>query len=613
MKIEGVTSKQESFEIKVKNKSITIYKTLYKSAEEINSPDRQKRLFASVNLSYLIWHTMSELNDRLTCMNNDFFFYGSAFDSNSFGGEIEPGKFEVETPSLKNLMTPNKNILTGHFIIYFRWGSKYLVVASTGNLNTKNSDCFAPVEFLVDRKERIMNCSVNSVGKTWAKNETIAELTYFAVNNYFELKGAIREIFGSTHSLKEKEDPKAVFKTSPIRWETVSASQINGMLKAIPDAENFISKTVLKKNASLVFEINGGWEQGLGQWEGDRQRFPKGMKEVADSIQESGFIPGIWIAPFVIDWSTDFCLMHRNWVLQNKRKKPVSAATIPAWENILNNNGLPGNFFCLDLSNEEVIDFLNSLMNRIINEWGFRYIKLDLLYAGMIDGEFKNGGAAYHWYKRAVEVLTIRKTNNKGEKIYYEGGGLPLENSFKDLPVSKVGPSTKDSWKHGAKHTLQSTLGHSFWNTSIYYNQPGTISFRGKNIYLNETEKELIALTNLLFADYVENADNPKNFEASSEGKFAERIIKIVEKLEGEEFAVLNKTSEIYYLFTKSKRFCGCINLSDKPAGISKEELLTVAGVDQPGFKAVVNHAEIDENGRYKFAPHSISIFEKKA
>ena len=79
-------------------------------------------------------------------------------------------------------------------------------------------------------------------------------------------------------------------------------------------------------------------------------------------------------------------------------------------------------------------------MEKAINVWGFRYLKLDFLFAGMIDGKFANGGSAYIWYDRAVKKLTRRVINSSGERVAYLGCGLPFESSFMYFPLSRIGP-----------------------------------------------------------------------------------------------------------------------------------------------------------------------------
>ncbi len=46
-----------------------------------------------------------------------------------------------------------------------------------------------------------------------------------------------------------------------------------------------------------VIQIDDGWQKAYGDWEVDRNKFPDGMKAVADQIRAAGAIPGIWLCP----------------------------------------------------------------------------------------------------------------------------------------------------------------------------------------------------------------------------------------------------------------------------------------------------------------------------
>lgn len=608
------------------------------------------------------------------CKKSDFDFYASGYQSWGFGGETEKGKHQKKyipiVPQFKNYFmfpgvppkkifaqngggeNPKNNFLEGFFIIYLRWNLEnsgnqsaknlYLVLASTGNVKNSDSDekPLPPVKFYVDRKTRRISVTIYSDGKKWAENEKMCEISVFTASDFFNLKDKIKNLYDSDKSdrfsrlsfLNSSENEKILIGG----WESwynhyadINEKIIREDLKNLGKTENLINTHFVQKNKPCVFQVDDGWEQNLGDWEANLSRFPAGMKSLASAISDKNYVPGLWLAPFILDWRSEKAKTHRNWILRDENGKPVSAGFNFLWGAAFGKNqpGFLYSYFCLDLSLDEVQNYLDSLMEKVVNGWGFRYIKLDFLFAGMLRGKFKNGGAAYEWFDKAVKILTKRNINQKGEKVAYLGCGMPFESSFNSFPLSRIGPDTKEAWddallrrvnfpaRPGAFANLQSTLGHSFWDGGIFVNDPDVVFLRYSNITLSDKEKTLIALVNFLFASQIMHSDDPVNF-TDDEKIFTKKIEALFEKFADEEFGLLNKNSKQYFIFSKNGKYLGFINLDDKKICVKKSDLIfydknagTLFLPEKSELKSIVNFSS-EKEGRFEFEPHSISIFE---
>lgn len=620
--------------------------------------DSENRIFTVLSIDSLIdsftgekcGETISEF-----CKNNDFAFYGSGWQSWGFGGEIDAGKYQKKyfpiVPQWKQYFTvpgklpkklSSKKMLVGSFFMYLRWNVNgknfYIAVASTGNI----SGLLPPVNFYVDRTRREISCTVYADGKTWHEGDKIAELAIFSVRDFFELRKITQELFVTDSA--ERFGSLDFLNTTPYKnkitlggWESwynhyadINNELIKVDLESLSHTENLIKTHFLDSKKPCVFQVDDGWEIALGDWDARLSRFPNGMTSLASSISDKGYIPGLWIAPFIIDWRSEFAKNHRDWILCDKKGRPIAAGLNPLWGGTFGKNqpSLPYSYFCFDLSRDEVLEYLDSLMEKVVNEWGFRYIKLDFLFAGMIYGEFKNGGAAYEWYDRAVKVLTKRKINQKGDKVAYLGCGMPFESSFKSLPLSRIGPDTKETWdvawmknanfpsRTSAFLNMQSTLGHAFWNQCVYINDPDVVFLRYENISLNDKEKILIALVNYLFASQIMHSDDPVHFDAEKEGALTKKIESLYKLFEFEDFGVENRNSTSYFIFSKSKysldsKYTGFINLSNESINIERRELISRFREKTENLETVIEYG--NRNGEiFTFEPHSISIYERK-
>jgi len=114
-------------------------------------------------------------------------------------------------------------------------------------------------------------------------------------------------------------------------------------------------------------------------------KFPQGMKKLADDIRALGFRPGLWTAPFGTG-STNFYLAHKGWFLHDKNGKPLST-----W------NGK----FTIDPSQPEVIDYLREIHRIASREWGYEYFKID----GMSG---RGPGYCAHFFERPEVRATFK-------------------------------------------------------------------------------------------------------------------------------------------------------------------------------------------------------------
>lgn len=603
--------------------------------------DECSRTFARFSINNLIGRFIPE-GCRSFCLENDFSFYGSGWQSWGFGGEVACGKAQEKyfpvIPQWKQYFTPpgrrrgiSRRALVGCFIMYLRWNvggrNVYLALCSTGNCRTGTS-ALPPVVFGVDRNAREIVCSVISDGHEWRRGDKIAELFVFGADGFFELKDSVRALY--SHDEGERFGRLSFLGGGMIGgWESwynhyadINWNLIRADLDSLDTSQNIVKVQFIDGGKPCVFQVDDGWERALGDWDADKSRFPSGMRALASEISSRGYVPGLWLAPFIVDFRSEFARNHRDWILRDKKGKPVAAGMNPLWGASFGKEqpSLPHSYFCLDLSRGDVLDYLDSLMEKVIEEWGFRYIKLDFLFAGMLVGNFAREGAPYEWYDKAVRVLTRRTVNAAGEGVAYLGCGLPFESSFNAFPLSRIGPDTKEAWDVGwlrAAHfpartsafaNMQSTLGHAFWDGAVFLNDPDVVFMRSENIMLCDKEKILIALVNFLFASQLMYSDDPTEFDVSREGKLTEKICGLFGKFGGIEFGVENISPVAYSVFSRNGKYRGIINLGDSPF---RAERKTVAGAatDDAALEPVIEFASGRGNALV-FEPHSISLYE---
>src|SRR5581483_4836445 len=77
-----------------------------------------------------------------------------------------------------------------------------------------------------------------------------------------------------------------------------------------------------------VILIDDGYETMVGDWTSIRaDKFPEGMRVIANEIRASGKIPGIWLAPFGARHDSQLAQIHPEFLLRDELGNPVLAWT----------------------------------------------------------------------------------------------------------------------------------------------------------------------------------------------------------------------------------------------------------------------------------------------
>lgn len=115
-----------------------------------------------------------------------------------------------------------------------------------------------------------------------------------------------------------------------------------------------------------VIHMDYGWSEmsadpDWGNWEANQTKFPNGMKYVADRIREQGFEPGIWIRPSVLNRGAK--------IAQDRDDMFINPAE----------RGHPYGELMIDSKHPESGDYFANLLEKITQQWGYSYVKIELL------------------------------------------------------------------------------------------------------------------------------------------------------------------------------------------------------------------------------------------
>ena len=105
----------------------------------------------------------------------------------------------------------------------------------------------------------------------------------------------------------------------------------------------------------------GEWWDSVGEWQECRERFPGGVKEVTDYIRSKGMVPGVWL---------ELEVMGIN--CEKAKKAPDDWFFVRHGKRVFDRSR-----YQLDFRNPEVLAHVNEVIDRVVNEYGVGYIKMD--------------------------------------------------------------------------------------------------------------------------------------------------------------------------------------------------------------------------------------------
>ena len=472
--------------------------------------------------------------------------------------------------------------------------------------------------------------AVYAEGASFRAGDLAARIGILSGGDYFAIKDQFAQAFGAAGRLDglaflgavpaspgRRRSPIGGFETWYNHYLDIDEPIIRRDLEALPANDNLVNALFLSKGRPVVFQIDDGWEKRVGDWAPHAGKFPAGMAGLARDIEARGLIPGLWLAPFLAMPDSDLAKNHPDWLLRDASGAPVVAGWNPGWG---------GEVHCLDLSQPAVEDYLFSLFDAIVNEWGFRYLKLDFLYAGMIRGALARGGAAWEHYERVLRRITSIAADRRGKPVAWLACGAPIETTAPLMPLMRIGADTRETWdwpilrlvghqgRPSAKVNLGHTLARSLLDGTLLLNDPDVVFCRDRRIALGDSEKFVIGLAARMFASQILVSDDPAEFGQTpaaapastaapasasasnaaapandtlrppkgsmAEPEFTSRLLSLYGALGDREFGVERyslSSPDLYRFFSRDGAIHGIINLSDRgqvletesPAGAS--------------------------------------------
>jgi alpha-galactosidase len=265
-----------------------------------------------------------------------------------------------------------------------------------------------------------------------------------------------------------------------------------------------------------VVQIDDGFQAALGDWDRTNAKFPSGLKRIADEIRDAGFVAGLWTAPFLAARDSTLMREHPDWLLRDNDGAALRAVHNPSWTADDDKSA-----YALDPTHPQFTRHLEGLFHRLVDEFGYRYLKLDFLFAAAADGIRHDPNLTRaQALRRGLE--TIRRA--AGDETFILGCGCPLGPAVGVVDGMRIGPDVAPYWggevEPGTRLAINAIVSRSFMHRRLWLNDPDCLMLRASETRLSPEERYALAATVAVSGGMLLVSDDMNLLDSESERLF---------------------------------------------------------------------------------------------
>ena len=176
-----------------------------------------------------------------------------------------------------------------------------------------------------------------------------------------------------------------------------------------------------------LLEIDDGWMEAWGDWR-ENGDFSDGLDVLAAEIDAAGLIPGVWLAPFLVDVDSDVVeTIDPAMFVRDEQGDPIEHQI----------TGFTRTFYILDGTNEDSMALATDAVERLSNA-GYRFFKFDFLYAGAVPGARSEAVTGNQALRSGMQMLLTAA----GPDATVNACGVPIWPIMGLADSLRVGPDT---------------------------------------------------------------------------------------------------------------------------------------------------------------------------
>ncbi len=265
--------------------------------------------------------------------------------------------------------------------------------------------------------------------------------------------------------------------------------------------------------ARAVFQVDDGYAL-VGDWTSpDPQRFHQGMAPFAERSRKLGLVPGIWLAPFLVEKESKVAARHPDWLLRDDEGNLVSAA------------GNWSGAWALDTRNAAVREHIRSFMGTVTRDWGYQLLKLDFLFGACLHPH--DGMNRGQLMADALDLM--RESVPQG--TWFDLCGVPLASAFGRTEYCRIGCDVGLDWddvpymrvlhreRVSTKRSLANTHGRAHLDAVVFRNDPDVFFLRD-DVRLTADQKASLLQADATLGSMLLTSDDMAAWNESQRAQF---------------------------------------------------------------------------------------------
>ncbi len=236
-----------------------------------------------------------------------------------------------------------------------------------------------------------------------------------------------------------------------------------------------------------VFQIDDGFTPEMGDWLETKPQFPRGMKPLIAEIADAGFVPGLWIAPFMVGNRSKFYAAHPDWVVQDESGGPLAQMTFYGefrWHK------RSEEYYILDVTHPQAAAYIAEVFRTWRHDWGVGYFKTDFMLFGS-----EHGPDCAVWHQAGLSRIAIWRRmatlirDAIGDALWL-GCGCPLWASVGYVDAVRIGRDIGVAWEgeYSAESLLRDLVTRNHASGILWQADPDCVLLRDRFHDLSDTQ-----------------------------------------------------------------------------------------------------------------------------
>jgi alpha-galactosidase len=233
----------------------------------------------------------------------------------------------------------------------------------------------------------------------------------------------------------------------------------------------------LKSLGYNFFQIDEGYQYARGEYvTANATQFPDGMRFVAHHILRDGLTVGLWTAPFEVSDRAWVYEHHKDWLVHNAKGQPIPLEDL--WKQGVDT------LYALDTTHPGAQEYLRQTYQKLVREWGVRFIKMDFMDTTAIEGYYYRPDTTALEAQR-IGLQVIRDT--VGDDVILDKDGSPMLNPVGIVDTGRISADTGHSFLR-SKTAAPGIAARFYMNGNFFINDPD--AFNVTDTYLVEHSGE---------------------------------------------------------------------------------------------------------------------------